>query len=288
MERRASTPGLICAVATAALSIALLAPSGAGAATTCSFNGMTGLLTVGGDPDVGTTIAVNPATGEIVVYHRTAAGVLPIDCGATDPTTTITDTITVSHKSPDEATSLEFTDFERLAPGATDEGGVVCPDEIEVETDLGGGADSITFSDGDGTDDEFVIGQDGVDRNPAGTLCDDLELEDSSIVQEYAVFSGSGADVISASGGGITGPVGLGVAAVTLNGGPGSDLVRGGPGGDALTGGLGKDKLLGMAGLDRLFAEDDQADVKIHCGEGPAVDEGAIFDRRKDPKPKSC
>ncbi len=269
------------------LCVALWAPSGADAATVCSYSSATDTLAVTGDPDVGTHLAVYAPTGEIKVFHAAAAGLFAIDCGATDPTTTNTDTITVSHTSPDEATRLQIGDLEAFAPGVTDEGGVACPDEIEIEVALGGHADMIFLFDSNSTANDILIGGDGVDLNASGTLCDDLELADLD-GSSFTVWGGGGADVISANGGGVTGPVGLGVFGVQIEGGPGADILRGGGSADELSGGAGKDKLLGMGGLDRLFAEDGKRDARIDCGPGAAVGEGALFDRRKDPRPQSC
>ncbi len=44
----------------------------------------------------------------------------------------------------------------------------------------------------------------------------------------------------------------------------------------------------GKNGIDRINARDGARDVKISCGPGPKRLEGAKWDRRLDPRPRSC
>lgn len=54
---------------------------------------------------------------------------------------------------------------------------------------------------------------------------------------------------------------------VTLNGGPGNDILIGGSQGDLLTGGPGRDSFTGGGGSDTLNTKDDTPDLLFKCGE---------------------
>jgi Ca2+-binding RTX toxin-like protein len=71
-----------------------------------------------------------------------------------------------------------------------------------------------------------------------------------------------------------------------LLGGDEGDRLGGGPGNDFLRGDRGSDALKGKAGNDRINARDGVRDFKITCG--PGKREKAKFDKRLDPRPKSC
>ena len=82
-----------------------------------------------------------------------------------------------------------------------------------------------------------------------------------------------------------------------LRGGPGADRqfgksgndrLAGGPDDDLLRGGTGHDVMKGKNGIDRINARDGLRDVKISCGPGPRGLESAKWDRRLDPRPRSC
>jgi Ca2+-binding RTX toxin-like protein len=82
-----------------------------------------------------------------------------------------------------------------------------------------------------------------------------------------------------------------------LRGGPGADRqfgksgndrLAGGADDDFLRGGTGHDVMKGKLGIDRINARDGHRDVKINCGPGPKRLEGAKWDRRLDPRPRSC
>jgi Ca2+-binding RTX toxin-like protein len=82
-----------------------------------------------------------------------------------------------------------------------------------------------------------------------------------------------------------------------LRGGPGADRefgksghdrLAGGPDDDFLRGGAGHDVMKGKTGIDRINARDGERDVKISCGPGPNRLEGAMRDKRLDPRPRSC
>jgi Ca2+-binding RTX toxin-like protein len=68
----------------------------------------------------------------------------------------------------------------------------------------------------------------------------------------------------------------------------GSDRLAGGPDDDFLRGGPGPDVMKGKDGNDRINARDGERDVKIKCGPGPNAAEVAKWDKRLDPRPRSC
>lgn len=72
---------------------------------------------------------------------------------------------------------------------------------------------------------------------------------------------------------------------LSVNGGPGDDILRGGSGDDTIKGASGVDRLIGKGGSDKLVAKDGVKDKAIDCGGGedpePSVDP-------VDPRPVSC
>ncbi len=272
-------------LALAGLVAGALAAAPAQGATTCSFDVGTRILSVGGDPDVGTQLSLNG--GQVRVHHIAVTGPSQISCGGTTLTPQVIETIVVDHTAPDEATLLRILDPEQLAPGFTDESGGIfdCPDEIEVEVDLGLGTDDVEIFDFDDTADNFRIGGDALDWDPgANALCQDAEILTPNTV-DYRIRASGGADVVSGVGSDVTGNPYEGE--FDVDGESGSDVLRGGNDPDLLTGGGGKDKLFGMAGIDGLFAEDGKADLKLDCGDGANSEEFAVRDG-KDPVAKSC
>jgi Ca2+-binding RTX toxin-like protein len=296
----------LCVALTLGSVIALAAPPDASAATTCSFDAGTAVLDVGGDPDVGTHLQV-AATDEIRVDHVVANGTINVTCSGPTPTRTNTDTINVSHVAPDEFTQLRIIDPEEFGPGTIDEGvgAIDCPDEIEINVNLGSGDDLIRLSDSDGSDDSLVLGSEGIDWNTASLLCGDLDIDVQGSNVSYEITAGDGLDALSGQGSDFTGSTfGESIAYTgesgaddfmggdgddTADAGGGTDVLRGAGGNDRLTGGPGSgDRLFGQAGIDGLFAEDGKRDRRIDCGPGDNPDEFATLDRRKDPAAKSC
>jgi hypothetical protein len=289
--------------------VALAVPSPAAAATACSFDAGTAVLTVGGDPDVGTRLSVSEGpSGEIRVDHRVADGFFNVPCSGPTPVTTNTDTINVSHVAPDEVTQLLIADPEQFGPGTVDEAVVSgdCPDEIEINASLGSGVDRVLVTDTDRTDDSLVLGSEGIDWNPGSFLCGDLDIDVTATSESFEIADVGGRNTLSGQGSDFAGdPMGgpIAYAAVgdgadrftggqgddIVDGGRGADVLRGAGGNDRLTGGPGgRDRLFGQGGLDGLFAEDGKRDRRIDCGPGANLAEFATLDRRKDPAAKSC
>ena len=98
-----------------------------------------------------------------------------------------------------------------------------------------------------------------------------------------AIDGSLGDDYLSGSNGGDT--ILGGDDQDQLLGGGDSDSLAGGNGNDSLIGKKGFDALNGSAGFDRIFAKDGGRDKKINCGSGG---DRAKFDKKFDPKPKSC
>lgn len=73
-----------------------------------------------------------------------------------------------------------------------------------------------------------------------------------------------------------------------LKGSPGADVLIGRAGNDRLKGKKGRDVLKGKNGIDVLLAKDGTRDKAINCGKGRNKRERAKFDKRIDPRPKSC
>ena len=73
-----------------------------------------------------------------------------------------------------------------------------------------------------------------------------------------------------------------------LKGNGRNNVLIGRGGNDRLKGKKGRDVLRGNAGIDILLAKDGVRDRKINCGKGNNRRERAKFDKRLDPKPKSC
>lgn len=109
------------------------------------------------------------------------------------------------------------------------------------------------------------------------------------------VVGNSGGDTLLGYGGDdlLSGRSGFDV----LRGGPGADRefgksgndrLAGGPDDDFLRGGSGHDVMKGKTGIDRINAHDGHRDVKISCGPGPKAREKVKWDKRLDPRPRSC
>ena len=73
-----------------------------------------------------------------------------------------------------------------------------------------------------------------------------------------------------------------------LKGDAGDNALIGAAGNDRLKGKKGRDRLKGKGGIDVLLAKDGTRDLGINCGPGNNRRERAKFDKRLDPKPKSC
>jgi Ca2+-binding RTX toxin-like protein len=167
---------------------------------------------------------------------------------------------------------------------------------------------NVTIGSGNGND-GGPEDQTGSSRDTVRGDIEDLlgtELNDSLVGDKSAetlvglggddfVFGNGGRDTLQGFDGNdlLTG----GASSDVLRGGPGADRMfgksgndrlAGGPDDDFLRGGTGHDVMKGKTGIDRINARDGARDVKISCGPGPKRLEGAKWDKRLDPRPRSC
>jgi hypothetical protein len=305
-EGQAARASRILALALGIAVSLALGPAPARAATTCSYDSTSDVLSVAGDPDRGTRLEIGNSN-QILVYHLNAGGINLVGCAGSPPTTTNTDTIEVTHTQPGDSDTISVAGPEEFAPGVTDEqfGIFDLADEIEITLDLGGGDDVLSLQPGGAAgDSQVVLGVEGVNWN-AGDILDDIDIatDDFPAISSYDFFLGPGGNTFTAQGGAgtgaaITAPLDLtggdSMGRDRLTGGEGpdaidglgrGDVLRGAGGNDDLTGDAGGDSLIGGAGHDRLFAKDGRRDRRIDCGLGAA--DGATRDG-KDPQPVSC
>ncbi|MGI9019772.1 MAG: hypothetical protein ACR2G3_03590 [Solirubrobacterales bacterium] len=274
----------------------------ASAATTCSFDAGTRILSAGGDPDVGTNVSASPAA--ITVNHLAGNGSSLVGCSGPGATPANTDTVVVDHADP-EPTTFSVNKPAAFAPGFTDE--PLSPGEVEIEVDLGTGDDLFHVADGGlSNPNNWVLGTLGLDWNP-GSLFGDVDIEVAG-VEAYDMQPQAGDNVFTAQGSSFAGdPV---TEPLTYFGGPdidhatggdgpdemggyfGADVLRGAGGADLLDGaappGPDKDRLLGGSGIDVLKAKDGRRDERLDCGPGKNSEEKVSRDLKKDPQPKSC
>jgi Ca2+-binding RTX toxin-like protein len=282
---------------------AALAP-GAQAATTCSFDSGTHVLTVAGTPQRGSHIRVDGVN--IVVSHIDAGGSATVSCAGSQATVQNTNAIDVDMPAGGDH-QLSISDPDEFQPGLTPEFGG--GDEVEIVADLGDGTDTFQAIDFDTglVNDRWVLGTIGFDWDPTDAVPDvDVILNG---VDQYELRPGGGdRNVVSGqgsapTGSAVSGPIMYvpafssaadvdrvigGEGPDVIQGNVGRDVLRGAGGDDIVRGDRGNDKLLGETGIDRLMARDGKRDKRIDCGPGSNAQERARRDRGKDPAPISC
>ena len=113
-----------------------------------------------------------------------------------------------------------------------------------------------------GAQGEFInLSASGNDLSISG-LAAATRIENLDDGDKVTVRGGGGADLINAFS------VGAGVAALTLEGGSGNDILIGSAGNDVLNGGTGNDVLFGGDGDDLFLGADDFTIVDFHAGAG--------------------
>ena len=113
-----------------------------------------------------------------------------------------------------------------------------------------------------GAQGEFInLSASGNDLSISG-LAAATRIENLDDGDKVTVHGGGGADLINAFS------VGAGVAALTLEGGSGNDILIGSAGNDVLNGGTGNDVLFGGDGDDLFLGADDFTIVDFHAGAG--------------------
>jgi Ca2+-binding RTX toxin-like protein len=213
------------------------------AATTCSFDAVD-TVTVTLDP--GAAAILWSSGGDITL---TEDGVGDTDCGAT---TAEADTINVTGDDlGDEFIQVDESGGD-FAPGLTAEG--VGSSEIEINVDLGDGADEVAIVGSSGND-TIAMSSSGVNLN--GDADTDVLLTD---VEALALWGGDGDDTLT----GVSTPDG--VTSKSLHGEGGGDTITSGSTADFLDGGDGDDALNGGAGNDTLIGGDGVDDIGGNTG----------------------
>ncbi len=189
----------------------------------------------------------------IVVFNN--ADREPAVCAGAAPTVFNIDRIVYSTASG--APFINYLGDGPLEPGATPEPGA---DEIEVEIDETYETKALYVTGTEG-DDRIEIGQlgrrrvgvnlnaqaDGAHQDADVTL--GVSRRDKLIVK---VKAKGGDDVLSALGGPAFTGVLLSVKRLSMNGGPGDDVLSGGPFRDLLSGDAGNDRMFGGRGRDQI------------------------------------
>ena len=244
---------------------AVLMPSAAEAASTCTYNASKRMITVSGDASVLIERSGDTITSSVGACTN----------GAVDATVHNTDIIKVNITfGPGIAFGIDEGNG-MLAPGFTNEPGTT--DEIEVS--IARGATVILL--GTPSNDHIRLGQGGINLN-AEEVSDDVDVSGFSAIE--FISSGQGHDIVSTRGGHGTGSAVEPFVAIlggegndkllgahilhpgditpdpgfryTLDGGPGSDRLEGSSFADELNGGDGDDYIDGGAGLDEMDGED--------------------------------
>jgi Ca2+-binding RTX toxin-like protein len=219
----------------------------ANAGSACNFDDTSGQLsfnmTLAQEPDDGTVIARDPATGEILIYESLQRGDR-VSCLGTTPTVENVDKIILS-------TGLSGpSDFWRVsidlsggafAPGKSNEPGT--SDEIEFEINLPARFSNHFQIVGGTAGDRITFGTNGVNLNSdESTGIDrDITLGDPPDFGTYLVIGSAGSDVLSTAGKRGTGD--LWPSQMNFYMGEGEDRYNAGEGFHFLLGGPGQDKI---------------------------------------------
>jgi Ca2+-binding RTX toxin-like protein len=239
-----------------ALLLALLAPAPAAAVATCSYSpaAATVTITIGAAND---TLNLDRDGTAIQFSGNTTA---TQHCGAA--TVRNTDLIQINAPGAGQHQTVDiFLTNGRFAPGKTSESSG--RSEIEIQTNLGSGTDSLFVHGGPDAND-FRLGAAGLNLNADG----DKDITPGGVDQWY-LYGDAGGDRLDATGGAGTGLAfdgvlqiygGLGndtllgpVSRCFLLGQEGADRMTGGPQADSLQGGPGADRLNGLVGPDALY-----------------------------------
>lgn len=208
---------------------------------------------------------------QAVISHDTLGNILVNGSAVSGaPTLTNTDTVHVtgSDSKPDAITIDESNG--RFEPGLTPDPAVDADDEIEFLLDLGSGAENPVTILGQATaEDNILLREDGIDVNRDG----DADVTHSG-TNAFTVDAQGSSDIISAAGLALSGK-GPFQDRLTVDGGPGNDIMvaagpnevwNGGDGTDTLNGSGFAETLSGGPGND-IVRGSDGADV-LDGGEG--------------------
>lgn len=233
------------AAALLALAAALAAPSAARAATSCSFDQVSGVLGVElAAPADKAWLVV--AEGQIVVI-----GDGQVSCSGGTPAVNTTSVISVVIRPGAIASSVVIAGASQFGPGVGDENGGT--NEIEIFVNLRDQPDAKLYvSDEDPAGASIRFGTGGINPNAfASERLPDADIFPINVPPGGLIgLGGTGSDLLSAQGGAGTGNALT--APVLLRGDRGVDGLLGGDGADTLFGDAGNDALAGGAGDDVL------------------------------------
>ncbi len=213
-----------------ALASAFVAPAGASADTTCSYDSAAEVLSVNlGAPN---DSAILSAGGSEIRVNQSSG---PVTCANGPATFANTEFVSIGGSAGATSTSVSIHDATTFAGS--------------VSFLLAAG-DSLAVFDSLSTAHHLVIGNGGVDSDGDG----DKDINFIAKPGEIAAFGGNVEDTISAQGSAATGAALTG-SSLRLAGGLGNDTLDGGEAGDLLEGDDGNDVLRGHGGNDRLIGD---------------------------------
>jgi Ca2+-binding RTX toxin-like protein len=185
------------------------------------------------------------------------------------------DTISIAGTLPAVFVSLNGEDGEDTLIGADDPSGEI----------LSGGKGNDRMFGGTGPD--FFNGDQGFDTVAYGDHSAGVTVTIGSPFNDGNAADAGAGGVLDSVTGTVERVKGTAFDDV-LKGDRGENALIGKGGNDLLKGKKGRDRLKGKAGIDLLKAKDGTRDRGINCGKGNNRKERAKFDKRLDPRPKSC
>jgi Ca2+-binding RTX toxin-like protein len=194
------------------------------------------------------TVTIDPGTSAKLVRSGSAIRLNGSACGAA--TVLNTDTVVVTGAGGAETFTVDLSGGP-FAPGASPEGSGAS--EIELEVDLGAGADKVVLQ-GTGGDDTYRLGSIGINLNndndaditgPGGGVIPTIGAELFSVLGAAGSDVLTGEQAVAGVGSAVPAPMSL-----DLQGGDNDDTLKGGAYDDLLDGGFGVDLIKGNAGID--------------------------------------
>ena len=233
------------AAALLALIAVLAAPGAARAATSCSFDEVSGVL------NVELAAAADKAFLVVVAGQIVVIGDGQVTCSGETPTVNTTSVISAVNRPGATATSVVIAGAGQFAPGRGDENGGT--NEIEIFVNLRDQPDAKLYvAEEDPAGASIRFGTLGINPNAfASERLPDADIFPINVPPGGLIgHGGTGPDLLSAQGGAGTGNALT--APVLLYGGKGVDGLLGGDGADTLLGEAGNDAHAGGAGDDAI------------------------------------
>jgi hypothetical protein len=249
------------AVATIALALcgaALYAPGLAEAAVECQYVAGNETLTVTMDGP-GQTATVGVAEPDVVVGTDKGS----VSCTGGPPPLAATKTVNAVDASPRGEFGIAASEF---------------AGKVKFVTAMSGDEDEVRVLNGSVSAIHSFTGDKGIDTDGDG----DLDVEFAIVPDRVRSDGGLLADILSGSGGGVTGGSLPASTAFLAIGGPGDDLLSGGEGPDLLGGEGGADTVRGFGGDDLLLGDRGESEDPDLIEGGDGVDTIA-FDSLRNP-----